>query len=101
MEGGGVSGCVECVGTVDEGCAQGDGRAVLDLEVQACWGGENPVVCRSVGDCVADYFADFDAACLVEEQHVGGCDVWMPRLAKDADASTWVICSVERLSGLS
>jgi hypothetical protein len=26
-------------------------------------------VCWGVGHCVADYFADFDAASLVEEKH--------------------------------
>jgi hypothetical protein len=29
-------------------------------------------VCWCIGDCIAHYLADFDAACLVKKEHVGG-----------------------------
>jgi len=34
MEGGRVGCCVESIGPVDEGCAEGNRRAVLDLEIE-------------------------------------------------------------------
>lgn len=57
---------------MDEGCAERDGSCVFDAQVEGGGRGKDAVVCGRVGDCVADDFADFEGAGLVEEEHDGG-----------------------------
>ncbi|OAF60434.1 hypothetical protein VC83_03387 [Pseudogymnoascus destructans] len=65
-------GDVERVGPVHEGCAQGDGRGVLDAKVQVGGVREDAVPRGRVGDGVADDLADFEGAGLLEEEHREG-----------------------------
>ena len=65
---------IEGIGTVDECSAERDGGCVFDSEVEQGGRGEDAVVCWGIGYCVADDFADFKGAGLVEEEHgVGDC----------------------------
>lgn len=54
---------------MDPGGAQGNGRGILDLEVQVGGRGEDAVVAGGVSQGVADDLADLDGAGLVNEQH--------------------------------
>ena len=56
---------------MDEGCAEGYEGGVFDSEEEVRGRGEDAVVRGRVGYGVADYFSDFEAADLVEEEHGG------------------------------
>jgi len=47
---------------------------------------------RSICDCIANYFADFDAACLVEEEHVGGG--WLVDASGEEDFAGGFACEL-------
>ena len=69
IEGRRVGGDGEGVGAVDEGGAQGDGRRVLDAQVQEFGRRQDGVGRGLVRHRVAHHLANLDAADLVEEQH--------------------------------
>lgn len=71
VEGRGVGGDVERVGAVEIGGAERDGRGVFHFDVEMGGGGQDAVGAWGVGYCVADDFADVDAAGLVDEEHLG------------------------------
>ncbi len=85
----GSSGRIQCVRAVYEGSPEGDRGRVLDAEVEGGRRREDTVVCWSIGDVVADNFADFEGAGLVEEEH--SCCCWCSRsFVRDVEALDWV-----------
>lgn len=69
------------------------------LEVEIGRGGENGVVGWCVGDGVADYFADFEGAGLVEDEHSGVGLEFRGRFDAGDNAQAVVLWCLDRAVG--
>ena len=67
---GGIGGYAQGIGTVDESGTQRQGRGIPDAKMKNVGGGKNAIPRRGVGDGVAHYLADLDAAYLMQEEHI-------------------------------